>query len=178
MPIQHKSVNFLVFTAFAAIWVTACQPSRSDVFVETVNESLITQLMQNADSVKPVNPDSLTRLANPLFVTGQRVFSKGGKLETILWYDELGKTTGFMEYEQTKLKDSITFYPNGQRMMTLLFNSNGQPEGPARFYYQDGRVKLDGRYEKGIQTGIWREFAPDGRLIMAHEYDRYGNKKR
>lgn len=178
MLIQHKFFNVLVFTALATLLLAACKPSRSDVFVETVNDALIKQLLQNADSIKPVRPDSLTRLANPLFVTGDHIFSQGGKLETILWYDELGKTSGFMEYEQNKLKDSITFFPNGQRMMTLMFNSNGQPEGPARFYYQDGRVKLDGRYEKGIQTGIWREFAPDGRLLVAHEYDRYGNKKR
>ncbi|MCU0375771.1 MAG: hypothetical protein MUF24_10725, partial [Chitinophagaceae bacterium] len=160
------------------ITVMGCKPSRSDVFVETVNEALIRQLLQNADSVKPLTPDSLTRKANPLFVTGDYIFSQAGKVATKIWYDELGKTTGFMEYQENKLKDSITFFPNGQRMMTLVFNNNGQPEGPARFYYPDGRVKLDGRYEKGIQTGIWREFAPDGRLLVAHEYDRYGNKKR
>lgn len=168
----------ITLTVAASFYFGGCKPSRSDVFVETVNEALLKQLLQNADSVKPITADSLTRKANPLFITGHLIFSQGGKVVTKIWYDEQGKTTGFMEYEQNKLKDSITFYPNGQRMMTLFFNSNGKPEGPARFYYPDGRVKLDGRYEKGIQTGIWREFAPDGRLIIAHEYDRYGNKKR
>lgn len=167
-------------TAAALIWlsIAACQPSRSDVFVEVVNPSLVQQLVRKADTVIGLVPDTALATTQPFWVRGQRLPISAAAKESVLWFDEMDRLTGLLEFSEGRLTDSIAFYPNGQRMFTLIINKTGKPEGPARYYYPDGRVKLDGRFSDGIQTGIWREFAPDGRLIIAHEYDRYGNQKR
>lgn len=156
----------------------SCGPNRSEVNVEVVNSTLVENLKKAADSTYIIVPDSLLMEKQPFFVKGEVLINSRINQTTQLWFDEQNRIMGMMEYTNDILIDSILFHTNGQRLLSIIINKQGQPEGPAAFYYSDGRVRLDGRFEKGIQTGIWREFAPDGRLLMTHEYDRYGIKKR
>ncbi|HSK13074.1 MAG TPA: hypothetical protein VK907_07640 [Phnomibacter sp.] len=159
------------------LWL-ACKPARSDIYMETVNAVLLNNLVAKADSVVDMVADSGMLAANPMLVTGKVLFSKQDTKTSRLWFDEQNRPAALIEFEKGTLKDSMLFYPNGQRMFTLLFDRDGKPSGPARYYHADGRVRLDGRFENGVQTGIWREFDEDGRLLVTHEYDRYGMKKR
>jgi hypothetical protein len=162
----------------ALVMALACQPAKSDVFVEMVNAELLKKLVAGADSVEPVQPDSSRMQQLPLWVKGERLLFSATAKNTVLWYDEQGNLTGMLEYEKGKLKDSIAFHPNGQRMFTLIIDKDGFASGPARYYYPDGRVKEDGRFTKGVKTGVWREFNTDGRLIESREFDRYGKPSR
>ncbi len=168
-----KSFALLVFVAL----LTACQPARSDIFVEIVNPELTNRLISASASQTELSPDSL-QTNNPLWIKGVKLGFKDAAKSTTLWYDEQNRVTGMIVYQNGLIKDSIEFFQNGQRVFTLLFNASGKPSGPARFYYEDGRVRADGRYQDGNKTGIWREFKPDGRLEQTHEYDRYGNPER
>ena len=168
-----------IFRLMAAICLfISCGPNRSDVNVEVVNSILVENLKKAADSVYNIVPDSLLMEKQPFFVKGEVLVNQRVNQTTQLWFDEHDRIRGMIEYTNGILKDSILFHPNGQRLLSMIINKQGKPEGPAAYYYPNGRVRLDGRFEKGIQTGIWREFAPDGRLQITHEYDRYGEKKR
>lgn len=166
------------YLIFPFCFLLSCGPNRSDVNVEVVNAALVENLKKSADSMYAIEPDSLFMESQPLFVKGVVLLNNRINKTTRLWFDEQDRLTGMTEYSKGVLTDSFLFHPNGQRLLNVTINKQGQPEGPAAYYYSDGRVRLDGRFEKGIQTGIWREFAPDGRLLVTHEYDRYGNKKR
>ena len=170
-----RSISWVAFVVFV---MQACQPARSDVYEEMVNATLLQNLINRADSVEILLADSQSVASNPVWIAGKKLFMDGGNTITTIWYDEQDRPTGLVEYVNNRLKDSIMFYPNGQRMFTFLFDKEGRISGPARYYYPDGRVREDGRFEKGIQTGIWREFSAEGKLITTHEYDRYGQKKR
>ncbi len=160
------------------VFIIACGPKRSEVIEEVVNPSLVQTLIKSADSTIEIKPDSLSFMKNPLLVRGLKLLYKNKNATTTLWFDEKDQLMGMLEYENEVMQDSILFYPNGQRMINLTINKNGYPEGTARYFYPDGRVKMDGKFENGIQTGIWREFSPDGRLLITREYDRYGKAKR
>ena len=157
--------------------LTGCQPARSDIFVEMVSPELTTRLISASATQTKLSPDSL-KTNNLLWIKGVKLGFSDSAKSTTLWYDEQNQVTGMIEYQNGLIKDSIEFFPNGQRVFTLLFNASGKPSGSASFYYDDGRVRADGRYEEGYKTGIWREFKPDGKLEQTHEYDRYGNLKR
>jgi hypothetical protein len=167
--------NFLFLITLAG--VISCQPAKSDIYIETVNAALVDQMIKKATDTIWVSPDSSMEVP-PVWVNGLKLsFSEPGTL-TYIWYDEQQRITGLVEYQQNILKDSIQFFPNGQRMFSFLFNKKGRTSGPARFYYDDGRVREDGRFENGIKTGVWRSFKPDGKLAMVNEFDRFGNPKR
>jgi hypothetical protein len=162
---------------FLLAFFSGCKPARSDIFVEKVNPELVNRLISTSANQSELLPDSIYN-PNPLWVRGLLLNFQDSTKSTILWYDEQNRITGMVEYQNGKVKDSLVFFQNGQRMFSLLFNSSGKTSGLARFYYEDGRVREDGRYEDGFRTGIWRQFNPDGKLEETHEYDRYGNLKR
>jgi hypothetical protein len=155
----------------------ACGPAKSEIQVETVNPALVTQLINQASDSVWIARDSLQNIP-PIWVNGLMLqFDESGKKATI-WYDEQNRVAGLVEYRQNVLTDSIQFFPNGQRIFRFLFNKDGKPSGPAKFFYEDGRIREDGRFENGIKTGVWRRFRPDGTLDMVNEFDRYGEPKR
>jgi hypothetical protein len=152
--------------------LAGCQPARSDIYEEVVNKELLNNLIAKADSTYPIEADSIGLLNNPLWVKGQKLFfSTPGKF-SILWFDEQDRLSGLMEYENNQLKDSILFHANGQRMFSILIDKNGKASGPARYYYPDGRVSADGRFEDGEKRGIWRSFKTDGRLEETRDLDK------
>ena len=156
----------------------ACQPATSDIFEEVVNPELVKSLIKSADTVYNLPVDTLQMRVQPFWVKGQRLVFVNPSKSTVLYYDEQGNLSGMLEFENEKLKDSIAFYPNGQRMFTFIIDKERKASGPARYYHPDGRVREDGRLTKGIKTGIWREFNAEGRLLKTTEFDRYGKPSR
>jgi antitoxin component YwqK of YwqJK toxin-antitoxin module len=157
--------------------IISCQPARSDVFVEKVNPELANKLIEGSFRQTELSPQSL-RSNYPLWIKGLKLDFKDSTKTTHLWYDEQSRITGMVEYKNGLVTDSIEFFQNGQRMFSMLFNAAGKPSGPARFYYENGRVREDGRFEDGRKAGIWRQFNPEGKLEKTNEYDRFGNPKR
>ncbi|MCC6599549.1 MAG: hypothetical protein IT223_02630 [Crocinitomicaceae bacterium] len=44
-----------------------------------------------------------------------------------------------------------------------LLTENGYIEhGKFRFYYPDGSLESEGRYDRGVRVGIWKRFTPQG----------------
>jgi hypothetical protein len=178
-------VKNLVYLSFCClipailIYLSGCQPARSDVFEERFSPQLVEELLAKADSnILLVKADSFFTTPPPMWVTGQILTFSETQKSSALWFDEQGRLTGLVETNGKITTDSVAFYPNGQRIFTILLDKDGKPSGPARYYYPDGRVKEDGRFEKGIKTGIWRIFRTDGRLDYTEEFDKYGNKTR
>lgn len=166
----------LVISAFT--FIASCKPATSDIFEEAVNLELVKNLIKSADSVYDLPVDTLQKRVQPFWIKGQRLIFNNPPKSTILYYDEQGNLSGMLEFEKEKLKDSIAFYPNGQRMFTLIIDKEGKASGPARYYHPDGRVREDGRFTNGIKTGIWREFNAEGRLLKSTEFDRNGKPSR
>lgn len=165
---------------FTILWlasIVACSPATSDVYVETVNPELVNRLIAQANDTTGITSGAGEK-APPFWVSGIKLSFDNPLDVTYIWYDEQKRVTGLVEYQQGILKDSIQFFPNGQRIFSFLFNNHGKISGPARYFYDNGRVREEGRFENGIKTGIWRLFRPDGTLDMVNEYDRYGKAKR
>lgn len=71
------------------------------------------------------------------------------------------------------MKRTAEFYDNGQLMVDVLFDDNGNAEGKTVTYYNNGKVKSKGIYKGGIKVGKWLEFLEDGKEILTN-YDTTG----
>jgi antitoxin component YwqK of YwqJK toxin-antitoxin module len=58
------------------------------------------------------------------------------------------------------------FYPNGQLVALLQFDSLGFKTGNAVYFYENGRKQREGKFQGGIPVGEWTEYAPDGRILQ------------
>jgi hypothetical protein len=168
-------VNSLATLVLCAL-IASCRPATSDIEVEIIDTALVNNLARQADTTVLLSPGPQEQL---LGVVGGYEYRIGGGQKTItLWRDATGKVLLMTEEENNRLVDSVAFYPNGQRIFKLRFNRQGKPDGAARYYYSDGRVREDGRFTNGVRTGVWRQFNEEGRLQMSREYDRYGKPSR
>lgn len=164
------------FTWLTGLFFMACQPAVSDLVVEQVDTAYIRTLPDLADTffTVPAGPSEKVLGA----VSSLQYEIGGGQKSLILHYDPAGAVIAMQEKRRGITVDSVAFHPNGQRMFQLQLSAQGLADGPARFFYPDGRVKEDGRYLNGKRTGIWRHFNESGRLQYSSEFDRYGNKTR
>ena len=54
----------------------------------------------------------------------------------------------------------------------LLKNyKNGKLHGKIIYYWDNGRIRLSGQYDKMFRIGIWRNYNPQGELILEENYD-------
>jgi antitoxin component YwqK of YwqJK toxin-antitoxin module len=159
-----------------AIGFAKCKPAVSDIIVEVVDTAYIKQLPTLADTFFTVSVGENEKILGAATAIQYNI---GGKQkELLLHFDPTGNVLAMREKRYGKTIDSVFFYPNGQRMFLLSLNAEGMADGTARYFYPDGRVKEDGRYQQGRKNGIWRHFKEDGKLQHTEEYDRYGNKTR
>ena len=71
------------------------------------------------------------------------------------------------------------YFPNGDLEQIGSFNNNGEHEGEWIWYHSNGAIHVVQTYEKGLLEGRFREFADDGKTIVAEgdyvEGERHGN---
>ena len=69
---------------------------------------------------------------------------------------------------------SIEFYYKvNQDKKTLAFKGeyiNGIPLGKHRYYYPNGKVKEEGKYDSGMKEGDWKKYNTEGELILTILY--------
>ena len=141
--------HHFIWLLFLAI---ACEPARSDVYSETIDDQIVAKLKKSADSIIPLVSDPISLSNTPSWVKGECLYFGSAQKTTRLWYDEQGRITGFVEFHYDKMIDSVQFFSNGQRTFTRPLDTvTGLLNGPARYYHPDGRVRQDGRFEKGIK---------------------------
>jgi antitoxin component YwqK of YwqJK toxin-antitoxin module len=54
------------------------------------------------------------------------------------------------------------FYFGGHKQMEGAYSEKGRKEGIFIFYYPDGKVSAQGRYENGLINRFWNYYYPDG----------------
>lgn len=66
------------------------------------------------------------------------------------------------------------YYRNGQMKSKLDLDSNGQFNGPAKYYYEDGRVQKEGNYKNGLFSGSWNNYDKEGYMTSIEKYGENG----
>jgi hypothetical protein len=101
------------------------------------------------------------------------VNKKDGTLTNIM-LDSMGHITQIIVVKNKKRILFREYYTNGQAKSNLSLDSNGHFNGPAKYYYEDGRIQKEGSYKDGLFSGTWNNYDPDGYPTIIEKYGKDG----
>src|ERR1039457_5726190 len=64
------------------------------------------------------------------------------------------------------------YYPSGKLLMTYSTGKDGNPEGPYKEYYENGKLEAEGTIIDGRKEGMWNFYSEDGGLQAKGEFNR------
>jgi len=100
------------------------------------------------------------------------VINKDSMITKIL-KDSLGNVVGLNKSKNGVTMFAAEYYPNGQLIGKTQFKP-GTIDGPAIYYYSDGRIKSKGQWHDYAQVGIWKNYKENGELQATIYYDSSG----
>ncbi len=81
------------------------------------------------------------------------IYHDNGKIqEEGQWSSKLNKWVG--KYR--------LYYDNGQVQHEFAFNPSGKREGPAKYFYENGQVAIEGNFQNGQEVGMFKEYYETG----------------
>ena len=139
------------------------QQERSAIQIIKLDRNKIQHIINTSD--KPIID---TPRRNDFYFIEHYTNKNDSSLTKIL-KDSLHNIIGITQTKNGTCTFSAEYYPNGQIKGVLTLNKNGEPEGPAKYFYADGRIRSSGNWKNDSQDGKWMEYDKDGNLIVEHD---------
>jgi antitoxin component YwqK of YwqJK toxin-antitoxin module len=152
------------------IWtfiLTSCTgKERSEIEVIKYDRQLVKDIQSTHDSVYTETPKRKDFWIIEHYLTGSTK-------EKIILKDSLENIIGIVIRENGINSFAQEYYANGQLKGKTDFVP-GKIEGPAKYYYEDGRIKSRGEWFDYKQIGEWKDYDKEGYLILIKHYDDNG----
>jgi len=87
-----------------------------------------------------------------------------------IFYNEKGKKILDVYYKEGKKNGIKTTYLEHETVREMF--KNDIKDGYTRYYYPDGKVKMEVPFVKGLEQGLAKEYSTDGNIISLIEYKR------
>jgi antitoxin component YwqK of YwqJK toxin-antitoxin module len=85
-------------------------------------------------------------------------YREGQKVGVHRWYNDNGKV------------DSSVTYKDGRVLYEGIVDEKGQKQGPWKYFYPDGTLQAEGRYQNDKKVGRWKYYYRDGSLEQEGAY--------
>jgi len=85
-----------------------------------------------------------------------------------IFYNEKGERILGVNYKDGKKNGIKTTYVEHEMIREMF--KNDVKEGFTRYYYPDGKIKMEIPFVKGMEQGFGKEYSPDGDIITLIEY--------
>jgi len=96
---------------------------------------------------------------------------KNFKLDSIwIFFNEKGQKILDVTYKEGKKNGIKTTYLEQEKIREMF--KNDIKEGYTRYYYQDGKLKMEIPFVKGLEQGFGKEYSANGDIITLIEYKR------
>lgn len=85
--------------------------------------------------------------------------------------DQTSKT--YYDEEKTKLKEVYSFVEVNtfsEKGDNQIIGTKMKKQGPYFYYYENGKLKIQGNYKKDMKHGTWNYYDENGKLIKTEEY--------
>lgn len=150
--------------------ITGCMNKEiSPIEIVKLDHRIINEIMN------PENHDSMF-VAYPKrkdFWSIEQYIIKPNK-ENAIFKDSVGDIVGYYKRIDGKNYETVECYPNGQLKGKLNYSEPGVIDGEAKYYYQDGRLKSIGMWNKFNRIGIWKNYDENGKLVLIEEFNEKG----
>ena len=104
----------------------------------------------------------------------QNEYYPTGKIKTVSMFRN-GVPEGMKkEFSQDGQIVKSYLYKNGIIVGEGIEKEDGNRDGLWKDYYTDGKIKAEGNYTNGKQTGEWKFYHPNGQLEQAGKYNKQG----
>lgn len=123
--------------------------------------------------IKRSDTSFIKKYKRPDFVIAEYYLSRKDSTELQIMRDSSKKVRQVILIDRNVRTLFAQYYENGQLQGDLSFDSFGQYNGLAKYYYQNGAVKSEGNYLHGLSTGEWREYDETGKAVII-KYDANG----
>jgi len=86
------------------------------------------------------------------------------------WYNKNDKLLAQYNYVNDTLSgEQLTFYEDGTTVKTKENYKNNKLHGLNIEYFPNGIIKIEGYYDNGEKSGIWKEYDEKGKLIKTYK---------
>jgi antitoxin component YwqK of YwqJK toxin-antitoxin module len=156
------------FLAISLILASSCKQSKlSSIEVIKFNPKII-------DSLKQASDTSYTEIIGRSdFYTADYYISKRDSITTKILKDSLGHVVAVNKSKNRQTLFAAEYYTNGQLIGQTKFIS-GKIDGPALYYYANGRTRSIGQWHDFKQSGTWKDYDEQGRLEKITHYNDDG----
>ncbi len=107
-----------------------------------------------------------------------------GKAKLVLFFDKESeeKIMGRELYQNGKTKMEWNFKSDQKNGEAKSFRADGKPwsahtylndtlQGPYKTWHENGQLYIDGQYNKGKKSGLWKFYKPDGSVEKEINFD-------
>ena len=164
-----RSERTLDAVAFTILILFSCkQKEISGIEVAKFDEKIIDSLQNASDT------SYSTFIGQHDFYTADFYVTKNDSTTTKIAKDSLGNVVGVIKSKNGVVFFAAEYYPNGQLIGKTQFKP-GTIDGPATYYYSNGRIKTTGQWHNYAYTGTWKNYEENGELKEVVIYDSNGN---
>jgi len=157
----------LSFLYVTAAFFSCRQKDTSQIEVIKFDKKIIDTLLNTSDT------NYSTFIGRQDFYTVDCYVTLKDSLVTKILKDSLGNVVGLNKSKNGIVFLAAEYYPNGQLIGKTQFKP-GSVDGPATYYYPDGRIKSFGQWHNYAQVGTWKNYTPTGELQEIVYYDSSG----
>lgn len=160
------------FAWLIIICLFACQQKETSGIEQLrVNQSVVDTIIDKSDSV------SVERFDGEEFATMHTYYQDGNNTAKRLLRDNAGNIRAIILMKDGHYVQSRQYFANGQLKGNLSYSDTGILNGPATYYYKDGRIRANGAFDQNKRTGRWKHFDANGTLEYVEIYDDKGQLK-
>jgi antitoxin component YwqK of YwqJK toxin-antitoxin module len=163
---RQTTMKTLTIWGLIITLVSCGQTQKSDIEIIKFDIKIIDELQKTSDTTY------IEQVGRADFYTIEYFINRKDNVTTKIFKDSLKNVVAHTKSINDKVFFAIEFFPNGQARGKLPEKIDGEYNGTARYYYEDGRVKSEGQFKKGLWSGEWKNYDKNGTLISI---DDYGN---
>jgi antitoxin component YwqK of YwqJK toxin-antitoxin module len=147
------------------LFLSSCgQTKLSDIEVIKFDTKIIDDLHRTSDTTYTEH------IGRSDFYTADHFVNRMDNATTKVFKDSLENVVALNKTKSDKVYFAIEYFPNGQVKGKLPEKINGEYNGQARYYYEDGRVRSEGQFNKGLWSGEWKNYDKDGHLVSIEDF--------
>jgi antitoxin component YwqK of YwqJK toxin-antitoxin module len=161
---KQATMKIIMPFGLILILVSCGQTKKSDIEVIKFDTEIINDLNKSSDTVYSEH------IGRTDFFTVDYYVNSEDSVTTKLFKDSIGNVVAYNKTKNNKVFFVIEYFPNGQVRGKLPEKIDEEYNGPARYYYEDGRVKSEGQFKKGLWSGEWKNYDKNGNLISIDDY--------
>ena len=155
-----------ILTTFGLLlFLYSCgQTNKSDIEIIKFDTKIIDDLQKSSDTTYS------ECIGRADFYSVEYFINYKDSVITKIVKDSIGNVVALNQTKNNKVFFAIEYFPNGQVRGKLPEIIDGEYNGLARYYYEDGRVKSEGLFKKGLWSGKWKNYDRTGNLISIDDY--------